>query len=216
MHQLIITRRGIVDISDVLIGDEVYTAKKRWRRVEAKAEIKTNWAFKHRYSLWTPVCPAHVTPPRQPSYKNRSKLYPLCVPSDVNLDNNPLSYWQSMGDALNKVTTSKLSIYEANFKIPMPILTLNYKKIKAFLKGLFEGPNPIDMSRISMRARLGLSILSIKSNMLRNSKGMRYIDGGTFRKDVPHRTVILKVAEDRSYCVNGTFVKIKYDFQDFS
>lgn len=196
ISQLIVTRRGIVDINDVTINDEVYTAKRRWRKVVAINVSVTNKFCKSDHSFLTPIgknqAPVII-------HKN---IVPYYVPRDKNVDRMDLDYWFTLG---KNVGNLKDLLNVNSFFIPVNVFLMDRVKCKAFLLGFFS--NEINLKEVNKRARLALSFMVKKLQ-----KGYEYRSTSTatkkdFTKKGRYYTIkTLDVEEDNSYCINGLYV----------
>lgn len=193
--QLIVTRRGIVDINDITINDEVYTAKRRWRKVTAIKITKTNKLAKSTHSFFTPIGPKQSVL----EYLNKTPYY---VPRDKNCDNKNLNYWYTLGKKLSELNNL---LESETFGIPINIILMDKKKCKAFLDGLFSGG--LNYKNISKRARLGLSFMLKKQTWGYDYRSTYIVEKKNFT--ITTNPVIIKtleVEEDNSYCVNGLYI----------
>jgi len=194
--QLIVTRRGIIDIDDVTINDEVYTAKRRWRKVIAIKTIMTEDFIKSDYSFLTPI---GINQDPVVLHKNLTSYY---VPRDKNSDNRSLNYWFLLGKKLSGLSNL---LNSDTFSIPINIILMEKKKCKAFIEGFFS-TNP-NYKNISKRSKLGLSFMLKKLDWGYEYRSTFKIKYKKYKlKNKLYEMKYLEVEEDKSYCINGLYV----------
>lgn len=195
--QLIVTRRGIVDIDDVTVNDEVYTAKRRWKKVISIESQISSKIVKSEYSFFT------LIGNRQGVVSVDGNSVPYYIPRDKNLDLKNNDYWFKVGSSLSKM--SSYLLYSDTFFIPINIILMDKIKCKSFLEGFFS--NSLNIKNISKRAKLGLSFMLKKLTRGHDYRSTYLIKKRTFT--LPNKKVIIKtlvIEEDNSYCVNGLYV----------
>lgn len=199
LSQLIITRRGILDISEVTLNDEVYTAKRRWRKVTNILTVTTKKVSKSNYSFLTPIAYSQTTVTLA---KNTTPYY---IPRDRNADKKTIDYWFTLGKNLSNLGNLLSS---ETFSIPINIILMDKIKCKAFLEGFFS--NNIKLKQINKRARLALSFMIKKLDRGYEYRSTFSTTKKDFTKKNGYYTIkILNVEEDESYCINGLYVKNK-------
>lgn len=194
--QLIVTRRGIIDIDEVTINDEVYTAKRRWRKVVSIETQSCNKFIKSTHSFLTPIGK------KQSDIEINKIQVPYYVPRDKNLDNKPLEYWFKIGKLLSSLDSV---LYQSSFFIPINVILMDKTKCKSFLDGFFS--NNVDITKLDKRARLGLSFMLKKQTKGYEYRSTYIVSKKNFTSNNNCLTIkTLSIDEDDSYCINGLYV----------
>lgn len=191
MEQLVVTRRGIININEVTLNDEVYTAKRRWRKVVGIKEESTIKISKTTHSFHTPVGLSQ--------YAIGGKEAPFYIPRDKNSDTKPVKYWYDLGSRLS----ANPAIYTKSFFIPFSVLMLNSAKSKAFINGFFS--NKVELSKLNRRSRLGLVFMCMKMSPHYDYRTTFSVKKSDFISK-SFKFKVLEIDQDDSYCVNGLFV----------
>lgn len=196
LTQYVVTRRGIVDINDITISDEVYTAKRRWRKVlEIKEEvaievIKTDHSF---YAL--------LSGNQELALINKKDI-PFFVPRDKNLDSKTLKYWFEIGSNLSK---NEKFLFNELFHIPINVILMKKEKCRAFIDGFFS--NNLNIRKLNKKVKLAILFMMKKFEKNHDYRSTYIAKKTHYQKlNTQQKIKTLVIDEDNSYCVNGLYI----------